>query len=80
MYRHGPSSLQGPTSWSRPWWLNADADAELAVLLGEAATPGMRLDLIARIRSEIAAGVYDTPEKWELALERLLDHVEGEQA
>jgi hypothetical protein len=31
----------------------------------------MRLGLIARVREQIAAGDYDTPEKWEVALERL---------
>jgi hypothetical protein len=36
----------------------------------------MRLDLIERVRHEIAAGVYDTPEKWELALDRLLEDLE----
>jgi hypothetical protein len=33
--------------------------------------------LVARVRREIAAGVYETPEKWEAALEQLwqrLDH------
>ena len=31
-----------------------------------------RLDLINRIRSEIAAGTYETPEKFEYALDRML--------
>ena len=31
-----------------------------------------RLDLINRIRSEIAAGTYDTPEKFDMALGRML--------
>ena len=31
-----------------------------------------RLDLINRIRSEIAAGTYDTPEKMDSALDRML--------
>lgn len=34
---------------------------------------GIRYDLVARVRREIAAGTYDTPEKLELALERMLD-------
>ena len=34
-----------------------------------------RADLVARIRSEIALGTYETPEKLELALARLLDDV-----
>jgi hypothetical protein len=31
----------------------------------------IRHDLVERIRQEIAAGVYDTPHKWEEALDRL---------
>jgi len=38
----------------------------------------MRLDLIVRVRREIADGTYDTPEKWEKALDRLLDKLERE--
>ncbi len=33
---------------------------------------GMRTELIARIRQEIQAGCYETPEKLEIALERML--------
>jgi hypothetical protein len=38
--------------------------------------PPIRTDLVQRIRRVIAAGTYDTPEKWEVALDRLLDHLE----
>ena len=41
------------------------------------ATPLMddiRQELVARIRLEILAGTYDTQDKWEAALERLLDN------
>lgn len=31
-----------------------------------------RFDLINRVRAEIAAGTYDTPEKMDVALERML--------
>jgi hypothetical protein len=34
--------------------------------------PAIRHELIARVRRDIAAGVYDTPAKMEAALERLL--------
>jgi hypothetical protein len=34
-------------------------------------TAEVRWDLVQRIRQEIAAGTYDTPEKLEIALERL---------
>ena len=33
---------------------------------------GIRVDLVARVRKEIADGTYDTPEKLEAALERLI--------
>ena len=36
----------------------------------------MRMDLVNRIRKEIAAGTYDTQEKWEAALDRMLDTLE----
>jgi negative regulator of flagellin synthesis FlgM len=36
----------------------------------------IRADLVARIRREIAAGTYDTPEKFALALDRLLSDLE----
>jgi hypothetical protein len=36
---------------------------------------GLRLGLIARVREEIAAGTYDTPEKLEIALGRLLERL-----
>ena len=34
-----------------------------------------RTELVERVRKEIAAGTYDTPEKWEAALDRLLDRL-----
>jgi hypothetical protein len=35
----------------------------------------MRLELVERVRQEIAAGAYDTPERWEAALDRLADRL-----
>jgi hypothetical protein len=37
-----------------------------------------RAELIERIRREIAAGTYDSPEKWEAALDRLLFRIENQ--
>jgi hypothetical protein len=37
---------------------------------------GVRLELVARVRQEIAAGTYDTPDKWEAALDRLCRRLE----
>jgi hypothetical protein len=31
--------------------------------------------MVARVRSEIAAGTYETPEKLDSALDRLLDEI-----
>jgi hypothetical protein len=40
--------------------------------IGKPEEPEVRRDLVARIRREIATGTYETPEKWEIALDRLL--------
>ena len=37
--------------------------------------PAVRTELVKRVREEIAAGTYDTPARWEAALDRLLDHL-----
>jgi hypothetical protein len=38
--------------------------------------PHIRWDLVDRVRGEIANGDYETPEKWQAALDRLLDRLE----
>jgi hypothetical protein len=38
----------------------------------------LRWELIARVRQEIAEGVYDTPDKWEAALDRLQERLLGD--
>ena len=47
--------------------------AEAAVQATE--SNGVRTDLVNRIRSEIAAGTYETPEKLDTALNHLLDEI-----
>jgi negative regulator of flagellin synthesis FlgM len=47
--------------------------AEAAIQAAEAG--GVRQDLVNRIRSEIAAGTYETPAKLEAALDRLIDEI-----
>ena len=74
MFTHGPSCLQGPVSRSRWQWHTMTPDyAEDTPPAG----PAVRTDLVERVRREIAAGTYDTPEKFDIALERLLDRLEG---
>jgi hypothetical protein len=73
MYRHGPTCLQGPFSRNRRCWKRADGRAPDK--RRERPEP-LRRELIERVRTEIAAGTYETPEKWREALERLLDRLE----
>jgi hypothetical protein len=65
MYRHTTSRLRGPFSRDRAWW-------KAARRVHASTATGIRTDLISRVREEIAAGRYDTPEKWDAALDRLL--------
>jgi hypothetical protein len=85
MVRHDPTSLPGPVSKARSLWIGTDSGAtETDTLMLE--PPNMpdplshradiRLDLVRRVRREIAAGAYETPEKWEAALDKLLGHLE----
>ncbi|MFO0826400.1 MAG: flagellar biosynthesis anti-sigma factor FlgM [Gemmataceae bacterium] len=53
--------------------------AKAPALLGSDEVPGpdgIRHELVARIRREIAAGTYDTEEKWLAAEEALLRRIE----
>jgi anti-sigma28 factor (negative regulator of flagellin synthesis) len=69
MRTHSPTSPSGPLSAARDWWRTAAEPS------AETSEPLFRADLVAEIRSQIAAGTYDTPEKWEIALDRLLDRL-----
>ena len=67
MHTHGPSCLEGPASRTFMRWSQLTRDAKGSQY---------RRELVERVRAEIAAGTYDTPEKWEIALDRLLNDVE----
>jgi negative regulator of flagellin synthesis FlgM len=77
---HGPQSLQGP-HWNRQAAPAQGAQAADQVDISAAAEAAMnavegddfRADLVARIRSEIAAGTYETPDKIAVAIESILD-------
>ncbi len=69
MYRHMPICPQRPVCHNRLYWLFT-APPE------EAETKEFRHDLVARIRRQIADGVYETPEKWQAALERLAEELD----
>jgi len=83
---HGPHSINAPHVPFRGQAAKADAQttavddhltisaaAEAAIQAAEAG--GIRQDVVGRIRSEIAAGTYETPEKLDAALDRLLDEI-----
>ena len=42
----------------------------------EVRDPSVRYELVARVRREIAAGTYDTPEKLEIALSRMMERLD----
>jgi anti-sigma28 factor (negative regulator of flagellin synthesis) len=39
----------------------------------ESSTTGVRFDLVNRVKSEIAAGTYDTPDKMDIAVDRMIE-------
>ncbi len=64
MSLHLPSQLSGPRK---------SANASVARKSSPFRTdPAFRKALVERIKKEIAAGTYETDEKWEIALSRLL--------
>jgi hypothetical protein len=75
MYRHGATCLNGPVSAARDWWLATAVDLEGPESL-DLSGREIRHDLVARVRKEIAAGTYDTPDKLETALARLFMRLE----
>lgn len=87
MHEHGPDDLAGPIRGSPAWWSGMNADP-LATSDGpsEPTKPAkkrkdkkpIRMELVERVRKEIAAGTYDTQEKWEAALDRLLERLDSD--
>lgn len=80
---HGPQNLQSPQAASRSEAPAANRSAQAADQLDISAAAdavadavdsgNFRADLVARVRSEIAAGTYVTPDKLDAALDRFLD-------
>jgi hypothetical protein len=89
MLTHAFSCLQGPVTRSRLWWYATDLDTPNVLNdpetlctenPRETESPEeapIRWQLVERVRREIAAGAYETPHKWEIALDRLLQRVAG---
>lgn len=88
--QHGSQRLEGPLRGTTAWW--RDSSDQPGFDLTAAGTPlnppdegnnrkksnaGIRWDLVHRVRREIAAGDYDTPERWQAALDKLLDQLDA---
>ena len=91
MQVHGPNQVHGPhganqphansrTAGAKPSQTASPTDqldispaAQAASQVADGAE--VRSDLVARVRNEIASGTYETPEKLDAALERLLDEI-----
>jgi hypothetical protein len=89
MHEHGPKELPGPIRGTSAWWRGMGAQTDQSAdgppapkksrakrKQSTADAKPIRTELVERIRKEIAAGTYDTPEKWEAALDSLLDRLE----
>ena len=79
MVKHGPNCLDGPVSRTSLWWTTSAAGKPNP--RSEAEGPcredlPIRRELVERVRREIAEGTYETPEKWEAALDRLSQRLE----
>ncbi len=77
MHSHGPACLQGPLTRARNWWKTQRMTSVSDTRKDE---PAIRTELVERVRREIAEGTYDTPEKFALALDRLLKRLEEDDS
>jgi negative regulator of flagellin synthesis FlgM len=55
--------------------IHISPEAELISRIRE--MPEIRADVVARVKSEIQAGTYETPHRLDLAMDRLLDELRG---
>lgn len=84
MRKHFPRNFSGPVRGSPAWWdgLEPQLRAAEEEIKGKkkrtsapASDPQVRQELVDRVRKEIEAGTYDSPEKWEAALDHLLERL-----
>jgi negative regulator of flagellin synthesis FlgM len=91
MHIHGTTHVHGPHGINAPHMTHrgqaaqsspanravdqVDISAAAEAASRAAETNGIRTDLVNHIRSQIAAGTYETPAKLDAALERLFDEM-----
>lgn len=77
--QHSPRHFQGPLRGTRAWWRGMEPQLDQPETISREEPKKdksrIRKDLVDRVKREIAAGVYDTEEKWEAALDRLLERL-----
>ncbi len=71
----GPSSTASPEAWSGVDELEISQEADLVSRAHD--LPEIRADRVDQLRAEIAAGGYETQDKLEIAVGRLLDELSG---
>ena len=81
MIRQGSMCPQGSPQRSQVWESkdgSRSARSREGIGGTDSAAPdgGIRVALVARVRQEIADGTYDTPEKLEAALDRLIGRLD----
>ena len=73
---HRTAPAQGPTSSPYSGGVDQlDISPEADFVAQTKGLPEIREDRVAQIRAQIAAGTYETPEKLDIALSRLLDEI-----
>ena len=88
MQQQGPNGMGGPLRGTSVWWHGRSEETQSSVSEEPPCSrgskrqyendPTIRHELVERVRREIAAGDYDTPKRWEAALDRLLDRLHRE--
>ncbi len=72
---NAPHTLRGPHRQAAPSQPSVDKLEISEAARAASQSAGARSELVARIRSEIAGGTYETPQKIDAAVERLLDQM-----
>lgn len=82
---HAPHPIERPNSagLSRPEPSGSSQPIQDELQLSDAAqfldqvedVPEIRMDKVASVRAQIEAGTYETPEKLDVAIDRLLDEI-----
>lgn len=91
MQIHGPTQVHGPQSVNAPHRIQAprpaeqtghvagadqlDISREADMVSRAREAPDIRTERVAEIRQAIEAGTYETPEKLDMAVGRLLDEI-----